>query len=171
MSKYVKFNEGDSFRTIGVFDGKVHSFSMPVVAIDGTVEEVNALISDQGFVCTVITLEEFKALVVNSDQYVRVKQRVEDKYNSDVFAITSLYPLHERETWGTQLAQAKLFLQTSNEADAPFLKVLATAEGGTVLDFANAVIAKATAYELFMAVKLSEKRAYEKSLLAEIGIA
>lgn len=168
---YFKFVEGENFRVVGVFAGKVHSFSVPVVAIEGTVSEVDALVALQGFACTVITQAEFKTLIIATEQYKRVKQRVEEKYNVDVSAITSLYPLHERETWGTQLSQAKLFLQTSNEADAPFLKVLASAEGGTVLDFANAVVAKSVIYENLMAIKLAEKRAYENELLLEIGVA
>jgi hypothetical protein len=76
---YVKFNEGENFRVVGVFEGKVHSFSAPVVSVDGTVKEVNELIDLQGFECTLIEQTEFKTLVADSLQLKRIREVVADK--------------------------------------------------------------------------------------------
>jgi uncharacterized protein YajQ (UPF0234 family) len=79
MFQYVKFNEGENFRVVGVFEGKVHSFSVSAVAVEGTIEEVNALVALQGFTCTVITQDEFKALVSDSLQLKRIREVVASK--------------------------------------------------------------------------------------------
>lgn len=76
---YVKFDDGENFRVVGVFDGKVHSFSVPVVAVEGTITEVNELIALQGFKCTVITQPEFKTLVSDSLQLKRIREVVAEK--------------------------------------------------------------------------------------------
>ena len=178
MLKFLMFavvaTELTKFGFVGEIEGiKVHRFSEDIVALEGDDEaKIDELIAMQPFEiqATEVTQDEFNAIAKTSLQYARVKERVEEQYNQDVAEITKMYPLHERETWNIQLTQANKYLATSNEYDAPFLKVLAVAEGGTVRDFADAVIAKSEAYELFMAQKLAIKRAYEKELLAEIGI-
>ncbi|MGB3988520.1 MAG: hypothetical protein WBK67_02385 [Minisyncoccales bacterium] len=160
---------------IGSVEGvKIHSFDVNVVALESDDEaKIDELIAMQPeeTLCVEITQAEFHSKAVTSSQYARVKQRVEEVYNAEVAAIASTYPLHERETWVTQIAQAKAFQASGNVADVPFLNVLALAEGGSVADFANAVLAKSVAYEMFMATKLADKRKLEKELLAEIGIA
>ena len=90
---YVKFNEGDTFRVVGLFEGKVNSFSVPAVSIEGTLEEVNALIALQEFVCTIIEQAEFKALVTDSLQLKRIREvvasKIGEKYNfSDELAMS-----------------------------------------------------------------------------------
>jgi len=89
---YVKFNEGDTFRVVGLFEGKVNSFSVSAVSIEGTLEEVNALIALQEFVCTIIKQAEFKALVTDSLQLKRIREvvasKIGEKYNfSDELAM------------------------------------------------------------------------------------
>ena len=76
---YVKFNDGENFHVVGVFAGKVHSFSVPVVAVEGTIEEVNALVALQGFECTLIEQAEFKTLVADSLQLKRIREVVAEK--------------------------------------------------------------------------------------------
>jgi len=76
---YVKFNEGENFRVVGVFEGKVHSFSAAVVSVDGTLKEVNELIALQGFECTLVEQSEFKALVGESLQLKRIREVVAEK--------------------------------------------------------------------------------------------
>ena len=77
--------------------------------------------------------------------------------------------MRERETWYIQLEEAKKYIQTQNEADAPFLKILAENEGDTIEAFANAVINNDIAFRTLTANALSEKRILEQNLLAEIG--
>ena len=178
MLKFLIFavvtTEFTKFGFVGEIEGiKVHRFSENIVALEGDDEaKIDELIVMQPFEiqATEITKDKFNEIAKTSLQYARVKERVEERYNQDVAEITKMYPLHERETWTIQLTQANKYLATGNAADAPFLKVLADAEGGTVLEFADAVIAKSEAYENFMAQRLATKRAHERLLLAEIGI-
>jgi len=79
MFKYVKFNEGESFRVIGVFRGKVNSFSVPAVSIDGEASAIDALIAAQEFACTEITQDEFKTIVSDSLQLKRIREVVASK--------------------------------------------------------------------------------------------
>ena len=60
-------------------------------------------------------------------------------------------------------------METQNEADAPFLKILAENEGDTIEAFANAVINNDITFRTLTANALSEKRILEQNLLAEIG--
>lgn len=178
MFKYIKFTKvSDAFTThtfrVGDEPVRAYGFDADVVALESEdVVNIDAVIASQNDLinCTEISYDEFKDVVRTTAQYARVKHRVEEKYNADVAVLTSLYPLHERETWATQLEQAKKFLITSADTDAPFLKTLADAEGGTVADFAQAVIVKSEAYQAFMAQALATKRAYEKELMSEIGL-
>lgn len=178
MVKYIKFTRVETEHTVLEFRGgdestKVNHFSVPVVSIISDDEtKINDLINSQPseINCTEITKDEFKSLIKDSLQYKRIKQRVAEFYDKQIEPLLTEYPLGERETWGRQLEQAKAFKESGDEADAPFLKILADAEGGTVEDFADAVLAKAQAYEEFSAQKLAEKRAYERQLLADIGL-
>ena len=178
MVKYVKFNRVETEYTVLEFRGgdesvKVNYFSTPVVSIIGDDEaKINALIGSQSpeINCMEITQDEFKELIKCSIQYKRIKERVAEFFEKQLQQLIVEYPLGERETWNRQLEQAKAYKASGDEADAPFLKVLADAESDTVENFANAVIAKAEAYEVFVAEKLTEKRAYERQLMAEIGL-
>ncbi len=58
----------------------------------------------------------------------------------------------------------------SNIDDAPFLKVLADAEGSSLDDFAQTVIDKKTAFVAFSAHVFANKGAFEKELLGKIGL-
>lgn len=177
MFRYVSFEKVSDAFTTHTFRStdeavKVHGFSVNVVSLEAdNNDDISALIAAQSplIKCEEIAKDIFIEAVKTSLQYARIKEVVEQKYNEDVVIIASAYPLHERETWATQIAQAKKFLETNVEEDAPFLKILAVAEGGIVADFANAVLAKSEAYEMFMATKLADKRRLEKELLAEIG--
>ncbi len=178
MFKYVKFTRLEKDGT--VYEFRAQKDDVEVIAIDGDAvalkyeseDAVNALIASQSNLITAveITYEEFKVIAQKSAQYARIKKRVEEKYNAEVCDIANQYTLHERETWAIQLEQAKAYKQSGDELDAPFLKVLADAEGATVAAFADAVILKANAYEAFMAQALANKRAYERELMAEIGL-
>lgn len=178
MFKYFQFTPASDAHTTHTFKGEVGTAK--TITLDGNIAavsyevaaDVTALVTQQSPLIGVveITKEAFSVIAQSTPQYARIKARVEEKYNNDVAAITSQYPLHERETWGIQLAQAKAYQASLNALDAPFLKVLADAEGDTVANFATAVIAKAQAYEAFMAGTLTLKRAYERELMSEIGL-
>ena len=178
MFKYIKFTKvKDEFTTYEFRGGdekvKVHYFDVNVVSIEAENEEdINALISKQSakISCVEITKDEFKTLVQNSAQIRRIYERVNKSYTKDLSGILEKYPLAERETWNIQLSEAKAYLASKDENDAPFLKTLATAEGSTVEDFANAVVTKAEDYKSLSAVALAKKRAFERELLNEVGL-
>lgn len=179
MFKYVSFKKVDDAFTTHEFRGEsegvtVHHFDVvPVVSIASSNEDaIDALIASQSplIECQEIDIDSFKSLVKNSAQYSRIKTVVAEKYNTDVMEITNAYPLHERETWAIQLEQAKAYKQSGDALDAPFLKTLADAEGGSIAEFAEAVILKSNAYEAFMANALANKRAHERELLSEFGL-
>ena len=183
MFKYIKFTKKETEFTVLEFRGQddsvtVHHFSdndalqVSVVSLEGEADAIDALVSAQPVEigCETITQDEFKAIVITTAQFARIKTQVVEKYAADVDILISQYPSVERETWATQLIQAKAFKASGDEADAPFLKTLADAENDTVESFADAVIAKANEYESFMAQKLADKRAFEKNLFSEIGL-
>jgi predicted nucleic acid-binding protein len=179
MFKYVKFDRVETPLTVLEFRGgdeivKVNYFTgVDVVSIEAENEDnINALIDSQPneINCTEITQDEFKNYIKVTTQYKRIKNVVAKYYDNMMDKIFNNYPLAERETWNTQLAQAKAYKASGDEDDAPFLKTLADAESGTVADFADAVIAKAQEYENFSAQALSKKRAYEKELMSKIGL-
>jgi len=184
MVKYVKYNKVETENTVLEFKGgsedlvvtnftgeEIRDFS--VVSISSESEDlIDELINNQPseISCEVIDSDYFKEIAKKSEQFKRVKQRVAEKYKKDVEEITSKYPLEERETWGIQLKQANLYLESEDENDAPFLKTLADAEGATIKDFAISIIENANNYEQFVALKLSEKRTFENDLLGNLGL-
>ena len=178
MFKYIKFKKVPTEYTVLEFtpkDEKTHvNFftGVNVVSIEGEKADIDELISaqDARIRCEEITKDEFKALVENTPQVGRIRQIVKESFDADMAAIAKKYPLYERETWPIQLAQAKRYQQSGDEADAPFLKTLADADGSTVADFADAVIQKAAGYEDMAAAALAKKRARERELLAKIGL-
>lgn len=178
MFKYVKFERvpteytvlefvpGDDATNVNYFTG------VDVVSIEGEESDIDALIAKQApeINCTEITQEEFKALVDNTAQIERIREVVAKSFDNDMSAITKKYPLPERETWKIQLEEARKYIASGDEADAPFLKTLADAEGSTVADFANAVIAKNDAFVAYSAQALARKRALYREMLAQIGL-
>lgn len=179
MFKYIKFDRVETDTTVLEFRGgddtvKVNYFTgVNVVSVEAENEDdINALVDAQvsDINCEDITQDEFKIAIETSPQYLRVLDRVAQYYDSLMRTITDKYPVVERETWGMQLEQAKAYKASNNEADAPFLKTLADAEGSTVDVFADAVIAKADAYALYSADALVKKRAFKSELLSSIGV-
>ena len=182
MVKYIEYDKVETQYTTLEFRGgdsdvKVNYFTgddvlANVVSILGDEDKINALIEAQNkeINCREITKDEFKTLVQNSIQVKRVYERINEFYTKEMKSILEKYPLAERETWNIQLSEAKAYLQSKDESDAPFLKTLATAEGSTVEDFANAVVAKAEDYRALSAAALAKKRAFERELLGELGL-
>lgn len=177
MFKYVRFTPVESQYTTLTFkqkndDVKVNFFSLPIVSLEAINETlIDELISSQAkeIKCEVITKEEFINLVKLTSQYKRIIERGNEKLEKLTVNIAAKYTLRERETWYIQLEEAKKYMQTQNEADAPFLKILAENEGDTIEAFANAVINNDIAFRTLTANALSEKRLLEQNLLAEIG--
>ena len=177
MFKYVRFTPVESQFTTLTFkqknnDVKVNFFSLSVVSLEADNEAlIDELISSQvkEIKCEVITKEEFINLIKLTSQYKRIIERGNEKLEKLTANIDAKYPLRERETWYIQLEEAKKYMQTQNEADAPFLKILAENEGDTIEAFANAVINNDIAFRTLTANALSEKRILEQNLLAEIG--
>ena len=178
MFKFIKYTKVEAVSTVLEFRGgdetvKVNHFDVDVVSIESAdVADVDALIASQAteISCTEITQDEFKTLVEQTAQYKRIKAIVDETYTKEVAILTAQYPAVERETWATQLSQAKAYKISGDEADAPFLKTLAVAEFDSVENFANSILTNATNYENFMAEKLAEKRAHESDLMMSIGL-
>jgi len=181
MFKYVAFKKVPTEHTVLGFTGatdenkgiKVHRFSVDVVSIESDDEtKIDELIASQSeeIGCTVITLDEFKTAVESSAQVKRIYDVSAQKLSSILEDVKNKYPLEERETWAIQKQEAVKYQTSGDEADAPFLKVLATANNDTVANFATAVLAKNELFTEASANALSEKRRVQAELLAELGI-
>ena len=177
MFKYVRYIKVETEHTVLEFRGdaedvEVFHFDGGVVSIKSEDEDaIDRLIDSQAddIECEVIEKDMFISLIKSSSRYKRILKRVEESYNKEMNLITSNYPQVERETWTLQLEQAKKYKDSGDEADAPFLKVLADADGLELDDMADTVILKAKSYENFSALALVNKRAYKKELLDEFG--
>lgn len=177
MFKYIRFTPLKTNETTLTFrskteDVKVNYFDRPFVSIQSENEaDIDVLIASQPseIDCKEITKDEFVQLVKLSSQYQRILLRGTKKLSKLTKTIKDKYPEEERETWSTQLEEAKKYKKTLNEDDAPFLKTLAENENDTVEAFANAVIENNEIFKALTAKALSEKRVFQKKLLAEIG--
>jgi len=181
MFKYVAYRKVPTEHTVLSFTGatddnkgiKVHRFSVDVVSIESDDEtKIDELIASQPeeIGCTVITLDEFKTAVESSAQVKRIYDVSALKLSSILVDIKKKYPLEERETWSIQKEEALKYQVSGDEADAPFLKVLATADNDTVANFATSILEKNNLFTEASAYALSEKRRVQAELLAEFGI-
>ena len=178
MIKYIKYTESQGKFSKLTFvrkteDVKVVFFDKPFVALECENEElIDELIAyqDELIKCEEITADEFKALVETTSQYSRVLEMACERLEKNMSAIKSKYPESERESWSLQKEEAKKYLATKDEADAPFLKVLADNENDTVESFAIAVLAKNEAFTIMSANAILDKRLYRVELLKELGV-
>jgi hypothetical protein len=181
MFKYVAFRKVPTEHTVLGFIGatddnkgiKVHRFSVDVVSIQSDDEiMIDELIASQPeeIGCVEITLDEFKTAVSSSAQVKRIYDVLALKLSSMLQDVKNKYPLEERETWAIQKEEANKYQASKLDSDAPFLKVLADADGDTVANFAAAVLEKNNLFTEASAYALSEKRRVQAELLAELGI-
>ena len=145
MIKYIKYTESQGKFSKLTFvrkneDVKVVLFDKPFVALECENEEL---------------IDELMAC---------------ERLEKNMSAIKSKYPESERESWSLQKEEAKKYLATKDEADAPFLKVLADNENDTVESFAIAVLAKNEAFTIMSANAISDKRLYQGEILRELGV-
>ncbi|MDH0048625.1 hypothetical protein [Comamonas terrigena] len=61
-------------------------------------------------------------------------------------AVANAYPLHERESWPIQLAEAKDLMTVGDNAVTPWMDQCALQRGLTRLELAQRIVAKDTAY-------------------------
>ena len=178
MIKYIKYTESQGKFSKLTFvrkneDVKVVFFDKPFVALECEDEElIDELIAyqDELIKCEEITADEFKALVETTSQYARVLEMACERLEKNMSAIKSKYPESERESWSLQKEEAKKYLETKDEVDAPFLKILADNENDTVESFASAVLAKNEAFTIMSANAISDKRLYQVEMLRELGV-
>ena len=178
MIKYIKYTESQGKFSKLTFvrkneDVKVVFFDQPFVALECENEElIDELIAyqDELIKCEEITADEFKALIETTSQYSRVLEMACERLEKNMSAVKSKYPESERESWSLQKEEAKKYLETKDEADAPFLKVLADNENDTVESFAIAVLAKNEAFAIISANAISDKRLYQVEMLRELGV-
>ena len=171
MLKYVRFIEVELEFTKLTFvrkneDVKVIFFDKPFVALECEDEEL----IDELIKCEEITADEFKALVETTSQYSRVLEMAYERLEKNMSAIKSKYPESERATWPKQLLEAAKWLETKNDDDAPYLKIVSIKENDTVENFVKAVIEKDAAYTIFSANAMSDKRLYQVEMLRELGV-
>lgn len=177
MFKYVRFKEvQDEYSKVTFIqkneDVKVNFFDKPVVSIESENEDlIDELIANQDarIECVEITKDEFVQLYKLTAQYNRVLEVSENVLDKALEPILKEYPLQERESWNLQIAEAEKFKVSGDEADAPYLKGLADAEGDTVESFANSVIAKNEVYKTLHQSALSEKRRIKRELMEKVG--
>ena len=178
MIKYIKYTESQGKFSKLTFvrkneDVKVVFFDKPFVALECEDEVlIDELIAyqDKLIKCEEITADEFKELVETTSQYARVLEMSCERLEKNMSVIKSKYPESERESWSLQKEEAKKYLETKDEADAPFLKVLADNENDTVESFAIAVLAKNEAFIIMSANAISDKRLYHVEMLRELGV-
>ena len=181
MFKYVAFRKVPTEHTVLGFVGAtdenkgitVNRFDVDVVSIESDdVAVIDDLIASQPseIGCVEITLDEFKTAVENSAQVKRIYDVAAQKLSELLKAVKKKYPLEERETWAIQREEALKYQASSDEANAPFLKTLADAEGDTVANFATAVLEKNALFVEASAFALREKRRVQTELLAKIGV-
>ena len=178
MFKYVKFNPVETEFTTLTFkqkndDVKVNFFNLPIVSLESDDEAlIDELIKEQPseIECELITKEEFSKIAKTTVQYKRILQVGNEKLAELTADIDLKYPLNERETWHIQLEEARKYLETKDEQDAPFVSILALNEDRSVEDFCNAIILNDKNYRTLAANALSEKRILENTLASEIGI-
>lgn len=178
MLKYVRFIEVELEFTKLTFvrkneDVKVIFFDKPFVALECENEElIDELIAyqDELIKCEEITADEFKALIKTTAQYARVLEMACERLEKNMSAIKSKYPESERATWPKQLLEAAKWMETKNDDDAPYLKIVSIKENDTVENFVKAVIEKDAAYTIFSANAMSDKRLYQVEMLRELGV-
>lgn len=178
MLKYVRFIEVELEFTKLTFvrkneDVKVIFFDKPFVALECENEElIDELIAyqDELIKCEEITADEFKALIETTAQYARVLEMACERLEKNMSAIKSKYPESERATWPKQLLEAAKWMETKNDDDAPYLKIVSIKENDTVENFVKAVIEKDAAYTIFSANAMSDKRLYQVEMLRELGV-
>ena len=178
MLKYVRFIEVELEFTKLTFvrkneDVKVIFFDKPFVALECENEElIDELIAyqDELIKCEEITADEFKGLVETTSQYSRVLEMACERLEKNMSAIKSKYPESERATWPKQLLEAAKWMETKNDDDAPYLKIVSIKENDTVENFVKAVIEKDAAYTIFSANAMSDKRLYQAERLRELGV-
>ena len=178
MFKYVKFNPVETEFTTLTFkqkndDVKVNFFNLPIVSLESDDEAlIDELIEEQPseIECELITKEEFSEIAKTTVQYKRILQVGNEKLAELTAEIDLKYPLSERETWHIQLEEARKYLETKDEQDAPFVSILALNEGRSIEDFCNAIILNNKNYRTLAGTALSEKRILENTLASEIGI-
>ena len=178
MLKYVRFIEVELEFTKLTFvrkneDVKVVFFDKPFVALECEDEElIDELIAyqDELVKCEEITADEFKELVETTSQYSRVLEMACERLEKNMSAIKSKYPESARATWPKQLLEAAKWMETKNDDDAPYLKIVSIKENDTVENFVKAVIEKDAAYTIFSANAMSDKRLYQAEMLRELGV-
>ena len=178
MIKYIKYTESQGKFSKLTFvrkneDVKVVLFDKPFVALECENEElIDELIAyqDELIKCEEITADEFKELVETTSQYSRVLEMACERLEKNMSAIKSKYPESERATWPKQLLEAAKWMETKNDDDAPYLKIVSIKENDTVENFVKAVIEKDAAYTIFSANAMSDKRLYQVEMLRELGV-
>lgn len=105
------------------------------------------------------TLEEYRAAKLFE---------LDSEFDRCVSAITAHYPQAERESFLKQEAQARAFADGGNwnASLAPFLAEMAAAEGVTVLQKVGEVLAKAAAFEQFMARAIGRRHVIKNQINA-----
>jgi len=117
-----------------------------------------------------IQADEFALLADSSDQVRRIREQASELLTGEMKSIDERYPKEERDTWNTQVCEAEAFQTSGNEADAPFLKTLADAEGDIVENFANNVLIKKQQFEIISAVAISKKRQFIAQEMSKFGL-
>ncbi|WP_416768530.1 hypothetical protein ACM66T_10265 [Sulfurimonas sp. ST-25] len=178
MFKYVAYTTAEDeftrYEFIELDDRtNVHRFSVPVVSVEYADEQAFAdLIAHQPVQIGVveITAEEFAAQVEVSAQVKRIRNMGADLMARELEPLSVRYPQEERDTWPSQLEEARAYQASGLDADAPNLKKLADAEGDTVESFALAVLAKKAAFDDMWSTALSHKRIFVRDALAAVGV-
>lgn len=121
----------------------------------------NKLTKDE-FISLVKDTEVFKNNQLNLEELRKYKLQVlndvfEDLYNH----YTSEVPNSEQNTWERQDKEARLYKETKNELDCPFLKSLAEIRNIPLDILVDKVIEKSNIYQIFLAQLVGKRQLLE----------
>ncbi|MDD5406021.1 MAG: hypothetical protein PHE73_03645 [Sulfurovaceae bacterium] len=176
MFKYVTYTPAtDQYTTHSFAESndkcKVHRFDVPLVSVECENEsDFNELMASQNPIIQAIeiTKEEFASAVSDSAQVQRMYDRANELLKNLMKPISNKYCKEERDTWDSQKEEANAIL--AGATNTTILGTLATAEGATIQEFAQAVVSNRANFEALSANALVQKRAFLAELKAEVGL-
>jgi hypothetical protein len=175
MSKYFKFNAVQTEFTVLRFlnDGTtgclVKQFDTNVVVIDGTTEQISALVSQQPveIAFTEITYDEFFVTAAKSSQAQFALSNLEEQCKDEIYEVGGYCPKPEMDSWIKQEQEARLFA-TDPTASTPLIDslVISRAMSETKAELASRIIVLADVYTLKVGEILGKYQGLRKAVFA-----
>ena len=177
MFKYISYTPFTDEYTTHEFNElndkcKVHRFDVPYVSVEYEKEaDFTALMKAQNknISAVEITREAFFDMVQYSDQYKRMRDVANEQYQKEMKGISEKYTAEERDTWSSQVAEAKKVKEGTSDA-TPYVSALSVSDGITLNEAADIILGNKTTYDDYAAGALSRKWDTFNELTAEVGL-